>query len=354
MKFQVNSKDMLAAVTSASDPIRRAMIPLMECVLIDAGERLMITGTSLDEMVTAECVASVTDRGGCAVNADDVKRFLSSVGNVTVDVTGSPGKLCLSSGRAKADLFAFHAAEFPAAMDAAAPHEVHGAASAVPLLVPFASTDPSREFINGIRIAKDGAVATDGKRLARHPATCDAEATIHNSALRIIGNVLKANGRLFIGDTIWRAEAERVTARGKLLDLAFPDWRRLVDTDAVPLFSVDADDMLDAVQCATLGSARQVLLSSTEGGIDLRGDGWPAARADATSSVGAEVAAQFAGAFDAANLTSSLKAMSGRWIDAKFTQAGALMLTPSSDDGLLVLAYPWRHHLDRWPVVGAL
>jgi len=108
------------------------------------------------------------------------------------------------------------------------------------------------------------------------------------------------------------------------------------------------------VQCATLGSARPVLLSSTEGGIDLRGDGWPAARADATSSVGAEVAAQFAGAFDAANLTSSLKAMSGRWIDAKFTQAGALMLTPSSDDGLLVLAYPWRHHLDRWPVVGAL
>lgn len=347
MKFQANSKDLLAAVTAASSVIKRAFIPVMECVLIRADDRLLITGTNLDAQITAECRASITGQGDIAVNADDLKRYLSGIGDTTVTVEGDT-RLTATCARAKVDLIAFPAVEFPAAMQADAPHEVAGARDAFQLCASYASTDPARQNIGGVRVSPDGTVATDGGKLAFHPATCEAGATIPSAATRTIGDILKAGGRLFVGETIWRAEAEGIIAKGKLLDWGYPDWQRIIPRDPVPLFEADADDLLAAINCATLGQAGTVFLRSSEGSVILRGETWAAARADATAECTADVAETFAGAFKTPNLVGALKPLSGSVI--RFGFGGNVILAePVGGDGRKVCISPWTHADQAWP-----
>lgn len=344
MMFQINSKDMLAAVVAASAPISRSTVPVLECVLIRADGRLSISGTNMDTLVSAVCDASVTDPGAKAVNAVALQQFLKSIGDtaLTVDVSD---QATFSGGRAKLVLPFFDEDEFPQMMGADTPHEVEGGADAIAFCASFASTEDARYYLGGVHFSESGAVATDGRRMAICPVTSPITATVPNAAMRTISAVLKKGGRLFLGENAWRVESENIIARGKLVDGTFPDWQRIIPRGDV-FVEFDADEMSDAINTATSGMAPNVFLRGAGDTISIAGYG--VQNVEASAECPAIIHQDFAGAVNAKYLLSACAACAGNTVTVAGT-GGALLVKPIGMDGYQVVVLGIRHADEDWP-----
>ena len=349
MRVEVETKDIVAAVTAAGAVIAsRGSIPVMECALIKADDRLTVTGTNMDIEVTAEARASISAPGAVAVNAADLRRFLSAAQASIINLEVINRNLTIRAGRSKVTLTGFDAADFPQPTAAEAPYEVEGAASGLAFCAGCASTEVTRYYLCGVHVEPGVIVATDGHKLAMAPGGAEISAIIPGPAIPVIAPILKAGGRLFVGPTIWMAEREGARARGKLIEGTFPDWRRVVPSRTVPVAAVDADDLMSAIQQAAMGRARQVFLDGSDGEIRISGDGWDGVPAETSVSVASEVAEVFAGALSVANALAALKPLTGSTISIS-SDGSALRVEPVPGDGRVVVIMPWRHSRSAWP-----
>ena len=95
MKFTVNSKDMKAAVATASKAIQgKSTLPILSCVKIDktGDDHLLITGGDAEVMLTLRCpLIESHDFHPICLEAAQLNQILGSVGSqpVTFDVSGN-------------------------------------------------------------------------------------------------------------------------------------------------------------------------------------------------------------------------------------------------------------------------
>jgi DNA polymerase-3 subunit beta len=295
MIFIAELKPLLAAINAAGAVVAgRTVIPVLECFLVEAADNaLRITATNMDTFITATCPAAVATPGRAAIPADHLKRFCAAATpGALVSAELGAARVALSAGRSRCTIAWLPAEEYPMLTDAAAPHEVTGGAAALAWCAGAAPADDARGYLNGLFFSADAAVATNGARLAACPAASAVDAIVPHAALSIIGPIIATGGRLFLGANTWRAEGDGVTARGKLVDGSFPDWRRAMPQGLVEMCTVDAAALSTALQQATLGgSAANCTLAFGADGITLTGKGWRVGEPVAQAECAADMAA---------------------------------------------------------------
>lgn len=349
MKFEAETKALLRAVTASSKVIAgRNVIPVLECLLLRAEDNtLRLTGTDMDAEIAATCEAAVSAPGALAVHAEDLRRFLASLpaGSLT-HASIEDDRLLLRAGRATASISTLPAADFPTFPVDAAPHEVSGATEAFGFCAPYASHEEARYYLRGVYFSPDGTVSTDGHRLGATPVTSEVAAIVPINMAKVIRPLLDAGGRLFLGERVWRVEAEGVTAMGKLIDGTFPDWKRVVPAQ-LPIFTADADDILSALRTATLdGVADRAFLASGDGAVSISGEGHQ--RASAEADFRAEIAVAFAMCINAKYLQSVLAPFSGSVIEV-FGADGTLGFRAVGRPEWLTVCIGMRHDKAVWP-----
>lgn len=343
MKLQAETKPLLAAVTQAAAPIAsRNTMPVLECVLLRAADNaLSITGSNLDMEVRATCEAAVSAPGCIAVPAAPLKAWLSSLSETMVSIT-LDSAVDLRAGRSHCRLPFFPEADFPVAMPGDAPHEIEGAAAALAYCAPFVSTEEAKFYLNGVFFCATAAVGLDGHRMAFAPAKSPVEAIVPHTAFRVILPALKAGGRLFLGESVWRVEAEGLAIKGKVIDGAFPDWRRAIPNGPVPVFTADADDLSSALRKVMFGGALRVIIKSDSDGVALDGEGYDNTSIAATATASADVFATFGQCLNAKYLASILDANAGSVVHVSLSDF-ILQFRPLAREGFGCIVFGMRH-----------
>lgn len=353
MKFEAETKALLRAVTASSKVIAsRNVIPVLECLLLRAEDNtLRLTGTDMDAEVTATCEAAVSTPGALAVHAEDLRRFLASLPASSLTYAEvADERLVLRAGRASASISTFPATDFPTFPVDAAPHEVTGAAEAFAFCEAFASKGETRYYLNGVYFSPEATVSTDGHRMGVAAVKSEIAAIVPINMSRVIKPLLDADGRLFLGERVWRIEAEGVTAVGKLIDGSFPQWERALPAQQ-PMLTADADDILSALRTATLdGVAGQAFLTSGDGSVSIRGEGH--GRATAEAEFRAEIAVAFAGCVNAKYLQSVLAPLAGSVVET-FGANGTLGFRAVGKPEWVTVCMAYGHPQNAWPEVRA-
>ncbi|WP_422073938.1 hypothetical protein [Tranquillimonas rosea] len=319
MRLEVEAPALQKAVETASLPIRRMNVPILSCVHIIAEDaRLRVIGSNMDMEAQAICAAAVSEAGTCNVNAADLARAVKSAkGAVSVEIDGDYLRLVMSGANIALPILD---QEFPRLKKPEDHEEIEGAGKALRGLTPFMLKDENQASMSGVCFDDGSAIATTGKRLARFGVTGGKGQIIPGAAIPAICKILASDARLFAGERTWRVEAEGVALAGKLVDAKFPPWRRIV-IEPDPVCAFDADEMLSAVDRATLGQARDLLIEIKDGTATLSGEKWPAHHIDAKASVRCDEGdMQFVCL--ASDLIECLKPFAGSVVDMSLSQQG--------------------------------
>lgn len=280
MRFTTELPPLLAAVKRAASTVEsRRTIPILGCVHIAATDTgLRITGTNLDQTITASCDASVGAHGSLCVDAALLLAWLSQCPKgALIDASLIDGRLVLRAGRGVANFAVFDASDFPLMAKSEADAELVGAIDAILTCLSFVSDEETRYFLNGVAISQGHAVATNGRIACaiKIAAPDDLAAIIPARAVKVLSQCSPA-ARLWVGSNTWRCEDASAAMQGKMIDDTFPDWTRIMPGAAV-LGSFDADAMSSAVSQVVMASgerARAIKIVAGKDGMTLecRGD----------------------------------------------------------------------------------
>lgn len=254
---------------------RRNTIPIIGCVLLRARDgRIEVSGTNLDQVVTASLEAPAAAALHVAVPGHDLKAALDRLdqkGELTIALDADGQRLSLRQGRTAYRFPVLPAEDWPEVdmmPEGAARFVITAAELAAGLdgVSVAASSEEVRYWLNGVFLdftAGDAAfVATDGHRLHRcsMPPGLDSghapAAIVPTAAIRPLVTACDGGGDIAIILTSTKLRAEAPNAKGapvvlttKLVDGSFPDWRRVVPRgDAPNACAAEAAALLAALE----------------------------------------------------------------------------------------------------------
>ena len=283
MKISVERAALLRAMSRAQGVVeRRATIPILSNVLIEAGgDSVSIRATDLD-IEAIDVIAAMVERAGAvtvpAHMLHDIVRKLPDGAQIKLEEDQEAGRLSVTAGRSRFQLATLPREDFP--LMASAEYEASFEAPA-PLLrrlfdkARFAiSTEETRYYLNGVYLhVADGAegrmlraVATDGHRLARvdAPAPDGAESIpgviVPRKTVGELRRLLEDDEAVIqvsVSETKIRFANPELTLTSKVIDGAFPDYTRVIPVGNTRRLEVDASDFAAAVdRVATVSSER--------------------------------------------------------------------------------------------------
>jgi DNA polymerase-3 subunit beta len=295
MDFKISKNDLVKLVSrAASASAAKSPMPILSNIVItaEANGRVTAVGADLKRFVSAVAQCEVAKPGSVALNArtlaDIVKKLPAGEARF---VEGKADAVELKSGKSKFRLPHLDAADFPAVpkVSDSTQRITLGSRDLARLLnqgAYAAANDESKSFISCARFAIENAghlavVSTDGVRFAcselalnvgnwaaihvmpEHVAMIEREASDHKDASVIISSSMPYA----------HFEWSDITLSVKLVDDAFPSWRRVVPTS--PVFAtVNRDMLIDATQRASLVSADDsLILEFVEGTLNIKSDG---------------------------------------------------------------------------------
>lgn len=285
MRISVEASALKAALARVAKIIQpRNTIPVLATVKVSAGESgITISATDLTMWAEVDVDGKVLSPGSACIPATEMARFasLAKRGDVTIGVTDEIATI--EFGRSSAQLHTFPAADFPMSEFGRDLPRVDGGklAAALRFCIPAAGTDETRYFLCGVYIDNSGPstalVATDGHRIhvAEMDARIDGGAIVPTAAAQMIADIAAGEIGFRVGGTTWDAEAEGCRLRGKLVDGAFPDWRRIGARRTDAPAHVAADDLIAAAEVALVGTEDRktsgLVLEASQNGLTVSG-----------------------------------------------------------------------------------
>ncbi|WP_103173735.1 DNA polymerase III subunit beta [Paracoccus sp. SY] len=283
--IRANAGDLRRAVAQASTVVhRRNTIPVLGCLLVKPGkDKLEITGTDLDSLLTIDCPAECGKKAQAfVIQADLLKRLLAGAeAGETVEIGRDGDVLTFKIGPATAHLRQLQPVEdFPAMAEAktAATAMQVKASALVKILTncaPCISTEETRYYLNGIYFhAREGmlaGVSTDGHRLSLYQTDIawpvDGQ-IVPRTAAAVLAQLMGKAGDAEVEVTSW-ADTTRLHIAGqgwsitfKTIDGTFPDYTRVI-----PKRSPDAGYLV--LSPATLRRVPQIFERSYPAALDL-------------------------------------------------------------------------------------
>ncbi|MGB1216149.1 MAG: hypothetical protein ACPG4X_22505 [Pikeienuella sp.] len=274
MRFTAEKAPLLRAATEASLAVRRSDSAVLDCLQIVADDRLRLYGSCRDIEVRAEAKAGVLSQGVTLVNSRDFKAIVSATpNNTSLTVEAKDDALEINGLGIEAKLMTIPADSFPSLTPDREMAEVIGGADALALCAPFAAKEEARFHMRGVCIDGDYAVAGDGPRIASLPIQCDQKgAIIPLESIPLVRKLIGQDGRLWVGPSTWRLEAEWVQAAGRLIDGQFPERWRQIMPDGEGLFTAHTADLIGACNASTLSRAEWLVIKASGGCLFLSGD----------------------------------------------------------------------------------
>jgi DNA polymerase-3 subunit beta len=263
---------------------KRSTIPILAFILVEVGvdQTVKLTATDLGLRAVAKFPAEVTGQAGsiCAP-AEPLRAIIGAAsGKITITMINN-NLLEITTDSRRWELPCLPAAEFPAydcqwVADGFAftPGTLPGLINAVQHAV---STDDTRYNQCGINLAVDAerltAAATDDHRCSVAAIQLDslsdfADVLIHNRGARqlanLTGSIEQHRSEDGSNNQVYFQTAGGITAYAiQLIESAFPDYRRVIPVDHPGCVTIDADQLITAVEsCGILaeGNSRAVNL----------------------------------------------------------------------------------------------
>jgi len=273
MKFKIQREQLLRPLQLVTGVVeRRQTLPVLANLLFKAADgKLEITGTDLEVELVAECEAEIEQAGEATLPARklaDIWRSLGEGAEVTVAVEGD--RAVVRSGRSRFSLATLPAADFPKVTGGEADITLELAQSGVKGLIDevgFAMAQQDvRYFLNGMLLevtdAHVRAVATDGHRLAMSTFTTSnpsvakkCQAIVPRKGVLELARLLDGEQdtiELQLGSNHIRVQAGAFTLTSKLVDGQFPDYEKVVPSDASRMLEGDRETLRHAFQRASI------------------------------------------------------------------------------------------------------
>ncbi len=273
MKFTIQREQLLKPLLLVTGVVeRRQTLPVLANLLVKASEnRLEITGTDLEVELVVQCDAQVEQTGEATIPARklaDIWRSLGEGAEVSVAVEGD--RAVVRSGRSKFTLATLPAADFPKVPGGEADVSLQLSQKSMGSLiddVSFAMAQQDvRYFLNGMLLevaaGHTRAVATDGHRLAM--STCmeanpgvdkRVQAIVPRKGVLELGRLLDGDNEtleLQLGGNHLRVQSGDYTLTTKLVDGQFPDYEKVIPSDASRHLSGDRETLRNAFQRASI------------------------------------------------------------------------------------------------------
>ncbi|MEX0302864.1 MAG: hypothetical protein AB3N24_10605 [Leisingera sp.] len=339
MRVTVEAKPLSAALADISGLIKRG-VDILQCVQITAKDNTLRLVTSDAEIEGhARIEAAVADEGRVCVSASDFKYAIAGAASTVELALGEKG-LAVSGANINATLPPRYE-EFPRLEQPDEMEEIEQGVQAFLSCEPAAAKDETRWNLTGVGFNGETAVGTNGMNARFHRATGGGGQIVPIRAKAILS---KIKGRLFVGETLWRAENVGRVVVGRLVDANCVDISKLPQ-DLPYAWTCDADELRAKIDAVTFNRASVVVLSGEADAIYLTAEKFEGAHIDAKAEVKAEGAGGATVVCSAQGLRTILGGMTG---DLRISTNGNAIEFCAGD--LRGLSMVMRDHRNTGPV----
>lgn len=340
----------LQAVTKVVE--NRNTVPVLANVLLAATDgQLSVRATDLE----IDASATVPAQGSLPITTAPARQFLDVVkrlpsgSEVTLDIDGE--HLVVKAGRSRSKLSTLPADKFPDIREATYTTEFEADLSALLAVVSFAAAEnDAREMLNGVHIRGDAngahVVATNGYKLSCIAVGGLPEIPSVILPRKLIGVVPQGVVKVSVGETRVRIEQGNVTIVSKLIELAYPDYERVIprqDTLGIRT-TTDRKELLASVErvgvFANERTGKAVRLSFAADGLTVLATGPDGeARDELVATLqGDEISA----AFPSDSLSAMLRVVPGDNVSIAFSDAASPTLFTGDDAAFRGVLVPMR------------
>ena len=283
-QFAIEAGQLRAALKGVTDVVEaRNTIPVLSNLrLTTANGRLRIEGSDLDLWVVRH-IDVAQDAGTPAidttVNAATLKAIVAKLPSdgVAIFALHEPGRMTVTSGRAKFVLPTLPSDDFPSLTAGELPHRFEipafNLAAAIGASRFAVSTEETRYYLCGLFVHAtdvDGErmlriAATDGHRLARFTLPLPEgageipDAIIPSKAVKLIDTMIEgreAPVEIALSSSRVSFDLGETVVTSKLIDGQFPDYTRVIPSDNDKIVSID--------RAALIAATERVMLISSE------------------------------------------------------------------------------------------
>ena len=338
MKLTTCQSDLDYALRTIAPAIaHRSSHPILDCCLITAaGGTMSITGFNLDLGITVSGLPAAVETDGVVALPYRLLAGLVSRFEGDEAITLADGALTASAG--SYGLAAADAADYPAmpVVDATS-SELHLSAG-IRACMAAASSDASKQMLQGIHLGSGHMEATDGHRLMRYALDlpADLDVVLPASTMRLLQDrvaaIAVAHGQAVID------AGDGITIYSRIMDGAYPDVAKLIPATFEHTITIDRRRLTRALERVAL-IADVVKLEAVGGTIAIT------AEADASNGkelLKIEGTATGTWAFNVHYLLDGIKAFKpAEAITISANSATTpVVLTPAGVDGVTYLVMP--------------
>ncbi len=270
MKIQITQQNLQRALAVMSRVAStKTELPILANVLIDATKEMVsLSATNLEVAVIHRASAKVTNPGKVAVPARLFYEFVSQLPkDETVSLTLEKNKLLIAAGNYSSHIQGTNTEDFPALPQVSnAQHTTisnHTLQDAVTKTILAASHDETRPILGGVYIHSHSKklyfTATDGYRLAEaatSPLSFDVDCVVPSQALqevlKMVQDTSEETSELFFGDGQFAVKTEDTHLISRLVEGAYPEYRRLIPEKSSISFEINRQEFQTAAKLAGL------------------------------------------------------------------------------------------------------
>lgn len=303
----MNASDLAKKLLPAARIVSpRSGIPMAQCLKIEAGR---VVGSDWSSWLTVD--TPELDLPAMCVNADILMRALANAGVGDTTIETADGSIVVKCGRRRITIPMLPADEFPMPSAIGEPiirYRGKALANAISTAAPMASANESLFHLCGVSLYGGCAVAADS--VSGCEVTVDGLDAPDDGSIILPRNVLPLiSGEI---DLSCDGKIAEVAMDGRslvtrLVDGTFPDYRRVMPTDAPDVASFSATALLASAKAAVAtipeNSGRLATLRSDGTSVALIGRG-----GTFEDVIGADVARDFAVGINVTNLANILEA----------------------------------------------
>lgn len=368
MKLTINQKALTKALAAAGRVApKNTTIPIISHVYFEAKSPNVVSIRATDLDIEIDCLADAkVEQGGAlcvpAAAFRDISNKLNDGADVKIELDDS--RMTIKSGRSRFHLATLPAQDWPEITGKETPHEFEIGAKDIASAfgkVSFAvSTEETRYYLNGIYMhpVEDGTVlrfvATDGHRLSRVDTKAPQGAEkipgviIPRKTVGEVERLLKdapSDVVIRLSQNFIRFELGATVLSSKLIDGTFPDYVRVIPSNAEKVAKIESAALAGAVsRVSTIQSDRGRAVRFEFDGSLLELSVQNPDMGDAKDEITVEWRPEkFVVGFNSQYVQDILDALDGEQVSMSFVDPGSpAIMTNERDPSMLTVLMPMR------------
>jgi len=285
VRIRAERDDLVDVLSRAARAVGvRSPMPILQGVFVEvSGRSMRVTGTDLEVTVRTDLEVEVMEPGTTVIPARLATEAVRKLPSGAVVLQAEAGEVEITGGGPRFRFREFNVEDYPkiAEPDLTDAVSVDGSAfaAAIQQVAVAASNDDARPILTGVYFENEGGklrmVTTDSYRLAvRDLPAIDAHMVglVPVRAMKEISRSVGASSlKVVLGDREAAFSSDRGSLTARLIEGAFPPYRKLIPESYPNRVTVGRDALLEAIDRASLVAEDHIPIRLTlqKGGIEL-------------------------------------------------------------------------------------